>query len=209
MSRGHGRSAGWGRDSTQAAATVHAAPMRLFVEFPDPAPIWSIPYREPAARALQPGPYASLPMLPHAFPRMSLRAGILGLCLGLAWAGPSRADAPTVMVSPILSANETANGGPILLPSGEAQVLVSRYEIPAGAKLPVHRHVFPRMAYVLAGTLVVTDVATGTETSYAEGGFVVEMVDAWHFGRNDGPDPVQLLVIDLAPEGQPNTVLQD
>ncbi len=141
--------------------------------------------------------------------RTSFCSGLLSLCLALVWGASAQADAQGVVVSPILSATETANGGPILLPRDEAQVLVSRYEIPAGAKLPVHRHAFPRMAYVLSGTLVVTDVSTGTDTSYSEGSFVIEMVEAWHFGRNDGPDAMQLLVIDLVPEGQSNTVLQD
>jgi quercetin dioxygenase-like cupin family protein len=65
------------------------------------------------------------------------------------------------------------------------------------------------MAYVLSGTLVVTDVETGTQTAYSEGEFVVEMVDAWHFGRNSGSQPLELLVIDLGHEGQPNTIAPD
>jgi quercetin dioxygenase-like cupin family protein len=65
------------------------------------------------------------------------------------------------------------------------------------------------MAYVLSGHLVVTIEETGLETRYAAGEFVVEMVDTWHHGRNDGTLPLWLLVIDLGPEGQSNTVLQD
>jgi quercetin dioxygenase-like cupin family protein len=65
------------------------------------------------------------------------------------------------------------------------------------------------MAYVLAGHLVLTNEETSAEAGYGPGEFVVEMVDAWHHGRNDGTVPLRLLVIDLAPEGQSNTVLQD
>ena len=147
-----------------------------------------------------------LPFLP-LFP-VCMRPGLLGLCLVTILAGAAWADTAAVVVSPVLSTTETANGRPIPLPQGEVQVLVSRYEIPPGAQLSVHMHPFSRMAYVLSGTLVVTDVATGAETTYAQGGFVVEMVNAWHFGRNDGLEPVQLLVIDLVPEGQANTITQ-
>jgi quercetin dioxygenase-like cupin family protein len=155
---------------------------------------------ELATRAPQPCPSASLPMLLDPGFRTSLSLGPPEP-LSRAWPGERR-PGPTRRGGrePILSATETANGAPILLPRDEAQVLVSRYEIPAGAKLPVHSTPFPRMAYVLSGTLVVTDVSTGTDTSYSEGSFVIEMVEAWHFGRNDGPDAVQLLVIDLVPE---------
>lgn len=139
----------------------------------------------------------------------SRRAGLLMLCLGAALAGSAQADGSDVVVDPILSTTETSRGQPIVLPQGEAQVQVSRYVIPPGAQLPVHKHPFPRMAYVLSGTLIVTDVEAGTETTFAEGEFVVEMVDAWHFGRNSGTEPLELLVIDLGHEGQPNTIAQD
>ena len=116
------------------------------------------------------------------------------------------AQAQSVTVSPILTTSETATGQPIPMPQGEAQIAVARFTIAPGAQLPAHKHPFPRMAYVLSGTLIVTDVETGTETTYAEGEFVVEMVNAWHFGRNDGAEPVELLVIDLGQEGQSNTI---
>ena len=121
--------------------------------------------------------------------------------------GPALAE-PAVTVTPLASPSTTAGGAPILLPQGPAQALVSEVEIAPGAQLPVHRHPFQRMAHVLSGTLTVTDIATGVETTYDEGDFVVEVVDAWHFGRNDGTEPVRLLVIDLVPAGQSNTVLQ-
>lgn len=64
------------------------------------------------------------------------------------------------------------------------------------------------MAHVLSGTLTVTDTASGTETAYDAGEFVAGVVDAWHFGRKGGAGPVRLLVIDLVPAGQSNTILQ-
>ena len=64
------------------------------------------------------------------------------------------------------------------------------------------------MAHVLSGTLTVTDTASATETAYDAGELVVEVVDARHFDRNGGAGPVRLLVIDLVPAGQSNTILQ-
>lgn len=126
------------------------------------------------------------------------------LLLALFAAAPAPAQ---VTVTPVASPSQAADGDPILLPQGPAQAVVATYEIAPGAALPVHRHPHPRMAYVLSGELVVTATATGAETSYAAGEFVVEMVGDWHFGRNPGEAPLLLLVIDLVPVGEGNTEL--
>ena len=116
--------------------------------------------------------------------------------------------AAKVVVTPLASTTVTATGQPITLPQKNAQVLVSSYEIPPGATLPVHKHPFPRYAYVLAGNLQVTNVDTGKSNTYKTGDFIVEMIDQWHQGANIGADPVKLLVIDQVEEGTQNTVLR-
>jgi len=115
---------------------------------------------------------------------------------------------PQVVVTPLASTKVTADGQPILLPQKSAQVLVSTYDIPAGATLPVHKHPFPRYAYVLTGTLQVTNIETGKSEVYKAGDFIVEVVGHWHQGSNIGPAPIKLLVIDQVEEGTPNTVLR-
>lgn len=129
------------------------------------------------------------------------------LLLVAALLAPPLAAEP-VTVTPVTATRVTAAGQPIPFPAPGAQVIAARYAIAPGARLPVHKHPHPRMAYVLAGTLVVTDAESGAETTYEAGQFVVEMVDRWHWGRNDGDVAVELLVLDMGPEGEPNTVLQ-
>jgi hypothetical protein len=70
------------------------------------------------------------------------------------------AAAAPVTGNPVLTTTQTAAGQPIPLPDGTAQVTVSEFEIAPGARLPVHKHPFPRMAYVLAGHLVLTHEET-------------------------------------------------
>jgi quercetin dioxygenase-like cupin family protein len=113
-----------------------------------------------------------------------------------------------VVVSPLASRTETASGQPITLPQKNVQVLVSTYEIAPGATLPVHKHPFPRYAYVEAGTLQVTNVETGKSNTYKTGDFIVEMIGQWHQATNVGAGPVKLLVIDQVEEGTQNTVLR-
>ncbi|UVK36535.1 cupin domain-containing protein [Mesorhizobium sp. AR10] len=113
-----------------------------------------------------------------------------------------------VVVTPLASRTETASGQPITLPQKNVQVLVSTYDIAPGATLPVHKHPFPRYAYVQAGTLQVTNVETGKSNTYKTGDFIVEMIGQWHQATNVGTGPVKLLVIDQVEEGTKNTVLR-
>ncbi|HAO40622.1 MAG TPA: cupin domain-containing protein [Afipia sp.] len=133
----------------------------------------------------------------------------LGLMLA---ASPLYADTQPattkVVVRPVMSATTTSSGQPIVLPQKDAQVIVSTYEIPPGAVLPKHKHPFPRYAYVQAGTIEVTNLDTGKTQTFKTGDFILEAVDQWHFGANNGKVPVKLLVIDMVEKGAVNTVLQ-
>ncbi|MER9583008.1 cupin domain-containing protein [Mesorhizobium sp. M0276] len=123
-----------------------------------------------------------------------------------AWALDS--SGASVVVTPLASRTTTASGQPIILPQKNVQVLVSTYDIAAGATLPVHRHPFPRYAYVQAGTLKVTNVETGNSNTYKSGDFIIEMIGQWHQATNIGDIEVKLLVIDQVEEGAKNTELR-
>ena len=114
-----------------------------------------------------------------------------------------------VVVTPLARTTATAAGQPIALPQGDAEVIVSMFEIPPGASLAVHQHPSPRYAYVLAGTLQVTNVETSEKKTYKTGDFIVEMIGLWHKGANVGTEPVKLLVIDQVEQGQPTTILRE
>jgi len=135
-------------------------------------------------------------------------AGVIGLLLAAAPPAAAQDAAAKVTTSKLFSTTTTATGQPIALPKGGAEVIVWTYEIPAGAKLPVHKHPFPRYAYVLSGTLRVATADESRTWNYKAGDFIVEMIDAWHYGTNTGTEPVRLLVIDQVEVGQANTLLR-
>ena len=120
---------------------------------------------------------------------------------------PEAAAAETV-VTKLYSGTAPALGQALILPQGAAEVTVLRYEIPPGAVLPVHKHPHPRYAYVLAGWLKVSTGDRAESFEYGPGDFIVEMLDAWHFGETLGSETVELLVIDQTPPGEKNTVLR-
>lgn len=138
-----------------------------------------------------------------------LAGALLGACLSANTALGLDGSKQPVVVTPIKSTTLTSTGQPIVLPEGEVEVAASIFEIAPGATLPVHKHPFPRYAYVLAGTLLVTNVDTGHSDTFKAGDFIVEMVDQWHQGSNIGPDPVKLVVIDQVAKGSPATVLKE
>lgn len=113
-----------------------------------------------------------------------------------------------VVVTPLVSTAQTAAGQPIVLPRDDVRVITSHFEIAPGATLPVHKHPFQRYAYVLAGTLEVTDLESGLSTTYKAGDFIVEVVDRWHQGKNVGAEPVELIVIDQVSGDAQQTILK-
>lgn len=117
-------------------------------------------------------------------------------------------DGRAVVVQQIMSATRTASGQPIILPKANARISVSEFTLAPGAKLPVHKHPFPRFAYVLEGRLSVVDEDTGQTFVYKAGEMIVEVVNQWHYGTNIGQLPVRLLVIDEVEGDRPNTILK-
>lgn len=113
-----------------------------------------------------------------------------------------------VSVEKVLSADVNSAGQPIVFPNKSGHVDVSIFEIPPGVALPAHLHPFPRMGYVLSGTLRVRNLESGKAETYGEGQFVLESVNQWHEGDNPGRTPLRLLVIDLAEKGAKTTILR-
>jgi quercetin dioxygenase-like cupin family protein len=126
----------------------------------------------------------------------------------LATATPQAQERKDVTVTELLSTTVTSSGQPIVLPQKDAQIVVSIYDVAPGARLPAHKHPFPRYGYVLSGELRVTNMETGQNDTYKPGDFILESVGQWHMGTNIGAKPLKLLVIDIVEKGQANTVVR-
>ena len=114
--------------------------------------------------------------------------------------GASAADAPKVTVEPIARTHLTVTGQPITVPTNP-DVVVAIATFPPGARLPEHKHLYPHLVYVLDGVLTVTNSETGKTFDVKKGDFTAEMENTWHYGVNNGTEPVRLLVIDEVPQG--------
>jgi quercetin dioxygenase-like cupin family protein len=119
----------------------------------------------------------------------------------------STADTPPVRVTRRLTAAVTAAGQSIVLCLNPTTIVVSIYEIAAGATLREHKHPFVRYAYVLTGTPRVT-TETGHSNDDKAGDFIIEAIGQWHQAVNLDDRPLKLLVIDQQAGQKSNVVMR-
>ena len=130
---------------------------------------------------------------------------ILAGCAPVAEEGPQPAP-PAAATGELNRTSRTITGEAVSPPPSPFEVVISATELPSGGTLPMHKHPWPRYAYVERGRIRVHYQATGLVREFGPGEAVVEAVDQWHEGEVVGPDPVRLVVIDHVPPGQTNVV---
>ena len=85
----------------------------------------------------------------------------------------------------------------------EATVL--KIIIGVNEELPMHKHDLVTSAYVKKGTLtVITD--DNKEITLHEGDVLPELVGKYHYGKNTGKEPIELIVFYLGQKGTPLSV---
>ena len=115
------------------------------------------------------------------------------------------AQPPAASTNVVVRTSTTVTGQPLVLPQ-PAEVVVSVTELPAGGVLPMHKHPWPRYAYVERGRLSVRYEAARLVREFGPGEAIVEAIDQWHEGRVVGAEPVRIVTIDHVPPGQTNVV---
>jgi quercetin dioxygenase-like cupin family protein len=111
-------------------------------------------------------------------------------------------------VTRLLTAAVTAAGQSIVLCLNPARIVVSIYEIAAGARLREHKHPFVRHAYVLTRTLRVTNTETGNSNVSEAGDFIIEAIGQWHQAVKLDDRPLKLLVTDQHSGQKSNVVMR-
>jgi len=78
-------------------------------------------------------------------------------------------------------------------PAGTPEVTILRIKIPPGVQLPLHRHPVINAGVLLAGELTV--YAEGDKILHLQAGdSIVELVNQWHFGKNEGTETAEIIV---------------
>jgi quercetin dioxygenase-like cupin family protein len=93
-------------------------------------------------------------------------------------------------------------------PAGQPEVRLLRITIPAGAKLPLHKHPVINVGLMTKGQLTVV-TESGQQNQLQAGDTIVEVVETWHYGMNNGSEPAEILVFYAGTEDLPITQLAD
>lgn len=116
---------------------------------------------------------------------------VFALTLNLAHADE---DHPGIVTNLVIRSGNDWTGStlpPYLVSTPE--VAVMRFTIPPQTALPIHKHPAINAAYVIEGELTVFQEG-GIQRNFKKGEVVIEMVEKWHHGINQGTVPVELVV---------------
>lgn len=132
---------------------------------------------------------------------------VCGLCLTLllsshAWAR----DVKSVKVDVLAKTSSSWDGGTLPdFPKGKPEVTILRITIPPGAHLPLHEHPVINAGLLLSGELTVE--TEDKKILYLKAGdSIVEVVNTWHSGKNEGNIPAEIVVFYAGIQGTPITI---
>lgn len=149
--------------------------------------------------------------------RIASIVGALGLVAALgtttAWAKEPAPAAPQVQppfeAEVLVRTTRSWDGSTLpTYPRATPEITILRIRIAPGATLPVHKHPFINAGVMLQGQLTVVSEA-GDTLHLKAGDTIVELVEKWHYGRNDGDETVELVVFYAGIGGLPVTVRKD
>ncbi len=132
------------------------------------------------------------------------------LLLSLMLALPFKASADGALYgSEVLAkSSQSWDGTPLpAYPAGTPEISIVRITIAPGASLPMHQHPYINAGVLLSGALtVVTEL---NETKHLKAGdALIEVVNKWHYGRNEGSEPAVILVFYAGIASEPVTRLK-
>ncbi len=90
-------------------------------------------------------------------------------------------------------------------PRGMPEITILKITIPPGVELPLHQHPVINAGVLLKGQLTVVSEDHKTMRLKA-GDPIVEVVGKWHYGKNDGKQPAEIVVFYAGKKGRPITI---
>ncbi|CAA6676553.1 MULTISPECIES: cupin domain-containing protein [unclassified Lentimonas] len=93
-------------------------------------------------------------------------------------------------------------------PTEAPEVTVKKVTIPPHSKLKWHLHPSINAGYMISGEIVVIS-EDGQERIVTAGEGLIETVNTWHYGRNDGDVPAEIVVVYVGVKGRPLAILKD
>jgi len=90
-------------------------------------------------------------------------------------------------------------------PKGTPEVTILKIKIPPGSQLPLHKHPVINAGVLLKGELTV--VTEDNRTLHLKtGDAIVEVVNKWHYGKNEGKEMAEIIVFYAGALDMPITI---
>lgn len=119
-----------------------------------------------------------------------------------AWA----ADGAGIKAETLAKATASWDGKPLPpYPDKSPEISILRITIPPGTTLPLHKHPVINAGILLKGQLTVVK-EDGATLHLKAGDTLVEVVNTWHYGKNEGSEPAEIVVFYAGAVGMPITV---
>ncbi len=90
-------------------------------------------------------------------------------------------------------------------PKGNPEITILRIKIPAGAELPMHEHPVINAGVLLSGELTVV-TKDKKKMHLKAGDSIVEVVNKWHYGKNEGTQTAEIIVFYAGTVDKPITL---
>jgi len=116
----------------------------------------------------------------------------------------------TTKVTTLVKTTQSWNGTDLpKYPQESPEITILKITIPPKTQLPLHKHPVINAGVLVKGELTVIAEKGGDTLHLQAGETIVELVDKWHFGRNDGVEPAEIIVFYAGTKGNPITILKN
>jgi quercetin dioxygenase-like cupin family protein len=132
---------------------------------------------------------------------------IYGICFALLLSSNVLAENISAVQVDVLAKTGSSWDGSSLLdyPKGSPEITILRIKIPPGVQLPLHTHPVINAGVLLHGELTV--VTEDNRTLHLKTGeAIVEVVNKWHYGKNEGDQTAEILVFYAGVRDTPITI---
>jgi quercetin dioxygenase-like cupin family protein len=132
---------------------------------------------------------------------------IYGICFALLFSNNLLAEDTSAVQVDVLAKTGSSWDGYILpnYPKGTPEITILRIKIPPGVQLPLHTHPVMNVGVLLDGELtVVTEDNRALHLQTGES--IVEVVNKWHYGKNEGNKMAEILVFYVGVRDMPITI---
>jgi quercetin dioxygenase-like cupin family protein len=108
----------------------------------------------------------------------------------------------------LIKSSESWDGHPLPpYKPGTPEITILRITIPPRSNLPMHMHPVINAGVLLKGQLTVTTEG-GQVIRLKPGDPIIEVVDTWHYGTNEGDEPAEIIVFYAGIKDESITVMK-